>query len=74
VITGKAQANYQQSKAIHRWQPWKQSTGPKICAEKQRVRMNSVTHGLRTQSAMAEQENIRLLIADAAKLSRYCLK
>jgi hypothetical protein len=38
------------------------------------VSLNSVTHGLRTQEAMAEQENIRLLIADAAKLSRYRLK
>jgi len=37
-----------QAQAIRRWQPWRQSTGPKTAAGKKKCRMNALKHGLYT--------------------------
>lgn len=53
-----------QRKAIYRWRPWDKSTGPKSKAGKDRVALNALKHGNRSQAAQEEMRLIRKLLRE----------
>ena len=50
-----------QSELIRRWQPWKQSTGPRTEAGKARCASNSLKHGCRSADILALRNLLREL-------------
>jgi hypothetical protein len=52
-----------QQAGIHRWQPWKKSTGPRTALGKQTVALNALKHGARSRAFRGERNALRDLIA-----------
>ena len=56
-----------QAAAIHRWQPWRRSTGPKTDAGKARVATNALRHGYRSRAWVLKAKRIRHAIRLCAR-------
>ena len=55
-----------QAEAIRKWEPWKQSTGPKTEEGRKTSSMNAFKHGMRS----AEHREVERLIAQLGRLER----
>lgn len=56
-----------QAQLIRQWQPWRQSTGPRSDAGKQRSAANAVRLGLHTRAAKTQRRDLGALLADCRK-------
>ena len=56
------EAKAAQAEAIRRWQPWKNSTGPKTEGGKARTRMNAEKHGQYNARDIASRREMRKIL------------
>jgi hypothetical protein len=59
-----------QAKAIGRWRPWEQSTGPTSDEGKAGVAGNAMKHGLRSAEWLEEQKRINALLRECRERLR----
>lgn len=56
------EARAAQAAKILRWQPWRNSTGPRTEAGKERCKLNALQHGMYDADARRYRENLNALL------------